>query len=298
MPSCLTKGFVLPKGLLMPSKERTKGLEQSGVALAYQFSFLSFVPALQKNFRLRPMASPPSQIYVSDEAAQKVGLAPIAEDRDDLEFSVPGRRHRAFLDTVPHAAITDARMENEVAALLDKGAGLVVLPELVTSSSAVVNLAETLPRAARTGHSVILVGSGPSEERSKGLDRPFNEAVVMTGAGEVLFCQRKLFVGAINAAQHPALIAEATGSLPAPLNGLLAVFARRNTPCAGVGRCSRAACSKIALIGEHDTHTGFGRSQRRPSAGWATADHKHVRLQPQQVIAAQIVALHRHFLFS
>ncbi|CAN7770793.1 hypothetical protein LJR245_007524 [Rhizobium leguminosarum] len=186
------KGFVLPKGLLMPGKERTKGLEQSGVALAHQFSFLSFVPALQKNFRLRPMAPPPSQIYVSEDAAQKVGLAPIAEDRDDLEFSVSDRRHRAFLDTVPHAAITDARIENEVSALLDKGAGLVVLPELVATSSAVVGLAEALRRAARSSHSVVLMGSGPSEERSKGLDRPFNEAVVMTGAGEVLFRQRKL----------------------------------------------------------------------------------------------------------
>jgi len=185
-------GFVLPKGLLMPGKERTKGVDQSGVALAHQFSFLSFVPALQKNFRLRPMAPPPSQIYVLDGAAQKVGLAPIAEDRDDLEFSVSDRRHRAFLDTVPQAAITDARIENEVSALLDKGAGLVVLPELVTSSSAIERLAESLRRAARIGHAMVLMGSGPSEERSKALDRPFNEAVVMTGTGEVLFRQRKL----------------------------------------------------------------------------------------------------------
>lgn len=186
------KGVVLPKGLLLPGKERTKGMDQSGVALAHHFSFLSFVPLPAKNFTIKPIAPPPSLIQISDAGASKVGLAPIAEDRDDLEFSVSNRRHRAFLDTVSIGAITDARIENEVASLLDKGAGLIVLPELVTTSDAVERLSDRLRQNARSDHSMVLVGTGASQEKSTDIGRPFNEAVVMTSGGDILFRQRKL----------------------------------------------------------------------------------------------------------
>ncbi|MGK9055249.1 hypothetical protein [Neorhizobium petrolearium] len=186
------KGFVLPKGLLMPGKPRTKGYEESGTSLSHQFSFLSFVPVPAKNFTLRPLALPPSRLSVSEDAIGKVGLAPIAVDRDDLEFRASDRNHRAFLDTFPEDGALNGRIESGVSALLDKGAGLIVLPELVTNAAAVEALQESLRKSGRDHNAMVLVGSGPSKETSTDIGRPFNEAVIMTGTGEELFRQRKL----------------------------------------------------------------------------------------------------------
>ncbi|MBY3081092.1 hypothetical protein HFO73_28360 [Rhizobium laguerreae] len=186
------KGLVMPKGHLMPGRPRTKSEEESGTALSHHFSYLSFIPAPVKYFTLRPLAVPPSLLSVSEDAAGRVGLAPIAEDRDDLEFAVSDRNKRAFLDTIPKTAALADRTDAQVSALLDKGAGLIVLPELVSSVDAVDRLSESLRKAARSQRAVVLAGSGPSKEMSDGIGRPYNEAVIMNAVGEELFRQRKL----------------------------------------------------------------------------------------------------------
>lgn len=184
-------GYVIPKGRLMPGLDRANGDEQSGASLAHQFSFLSFLP-LQPNLTLRPKAFPPNRMTVTDGAAQRVGLAPIAEDHDDLAFSVSERNKRPFLDTAPVAAKLEERIRETVISMLGEGAGLIVLPELVTSRRAVDDLSETLRRSPMPQSAVILVGSGPSVEKDTTLDRPYNEAVILSATGEELFRQRKL----------------------------------------------------------------------------------------------------------
>ncbi|WP_156436890.1 hypothetical protein [Sinorhizobium sp. Sb3] len=186
------KGLVLPKGHLMPGKPRTRGEDESGSALAHHFSFLSFVPTPAKHFILRPLALPPSRLSVSEAASSLVGLAPIAEDRDDLEFSASERQKRPYLDTAPAESNLKDRIEEQVCALLDKGAGLIVLPELVTSGAAAENLSESLRKQGRSHNAMVLVGSGPSVEISDEVGRPYNESLVMTAQGDELFRQRKL----------------------------------------------------------------------------------------------------------
>ncbi|MGO6748213.1 hypothetical protein ACCS93_38465 [Rhizobium ruizarguesonis] len=99
----------------MPGKPRTKGEEESGTSLSHH----SFVPMPGKHYSLRPMALPPSRLMVTESAANRVGLAPIAIDRDDLEFSASHRNHRPFLDTAPNDAGLEQRIKHEVEALLD-----------------------------------------------------------------------------------------------------------------------------------------------------------------------------------
>lgn len=185
------KGFVIPKGRLMPGLDRVNGEEQSGISLSHQFSFLSFLPTHPK-VSVRPKSFPPSRMTVMEDAAGRVGLAPIAEDHDDLAFTVSERNKRAFLDTEPVAGRLEGRIRDTVGSMLDAGAGLVVLPELVTSQAAVYELSETLRKAPKPHNAMVLVGSGPSAEHAIGLDRPYNEAVILSSSGEELFRQRKL----------------------------------------------------------------------------------------------------------
>ncbi|WFU91987.1 hypothetical protein QA644_34340 (plasmid) [Rhizobium sp. CC1099] len=186
------KGFVLPKGLLMLGKSQMRGEDESGTSLAHQFSHLSFVPHPGRHYSLKPLALPPSRLSVEKAALDRVGLAPIAVDRHDLEFTASDRGRRAFLDTAPKSTELGQRIKSEVTALLDKHAGLIVLPELVTSDEAVEGLSASLQRGARSHQAMILVGSGPTKEIDAGIGRPFNEAVVMSATGDVLFRQRKL----------------------------------------------------------------------------------------------------------
>ena len=185
------KGFVLPKGRLMPGLDRVNGDDQSGTALTNQFSFLTFLPVHPK-VTIRPKTFPPSRVTIPPEAARRVGLAPIAEDHDDLVFRVSKRGNRPFLDTEPATTKLRDRIRQTVVSMLGDGAGLVVLPELVTTHQAVEDLRETLRKAPVAHNAMVVVGSGPTVERSASLDRPYNEAVILSSTGEELFRQRKL----------------------------------------------------------------------------------------------------------
>lgn len=185
-------GFVLPKGHLVSTKPRTDFNEASGADLAHQFSYLSFVPAPSAGQTLKPIVVPPSKLAVDARRANLVGMAPIAEDGGDLSFSVSTRLSHPFLDANPLESPLSARICDTTEAMIDRGAGLIVLPELVTSASAVTQLSDKLRLKGRTDGSLIVAGTGPSAASSPTNNRPYNEAVVMTASGEELYRQRKL----------------------------------------------------------------------------------------------------------
>lgn len=185
-------GFVLPKGHLVSTKPRTDFNEESGADLAHQFSYLSFVPAPSAGQTLKPIVVPPSKLLIQARRADFIGMAPIAEDTDDLGFAVTTRLSHPFLDAVPLETSLSPRICDMTEAMIDQGAGLIVLPELVTSASAVAHLLDTLRSKARTDGSLIVAGTGPSAISSPTNNRPYNEAVVMTASGEELYRQRKL----------------------------------------------------------------------------------------------------------
>lgn len=185
-------GFVLPKGHLVSTKPRTNFDEESGADLAHQFSYLSFVPAPSAGQTIRPIVVPPSKLSVDARSVNSVGMAPIAEDRDDLAFAVSTRLSHPYLDAIPPVSSLSSRICDTTEAMIDEGAGLIVLPELVTSVSAVTHLADTLRTKARAPTCLIVAGTGPSAANSPTNGRPYNEAVIMTASGEELYRQRKL----------------------------------------------------------------------------------------------------------
>ncbi|HEX7857800.1 MAG TPA: hypothetical protein VF503_29325 [Sphingobium sp.] len=131
-------GMVVPKGHLVTRKApRPDDAEDaSGTDLAHQFRHLTLVRDLGAGRTLRFLAPAPSKFFVSPDRADHVGLAPIAEDRDDFDFAATKRGGRPFLDTVPRSPLLAERITSAVTSLLDDGAGVVVLPELVASWSA------------------------------------------------------------------------------------------------------------------------------------------------------------------
>lgn len=102
-------------------------------------------------------------------------------------------------------------------------------------------------------------------------------------AGERISPFRKpeqVLVGRVHAAQHPALIGEFAGALPAPLDNGVPVVARWHAPRSGVGRRGGAAGAKIALVGQHNLRAAFGRRDGRPGRRWTAAEHQHIGMDP------------------
>jgi hypothetical protein len=186
-------GMVAPKGHLMTRRRPNDAEDASGTDLAHQFEYLSFIAPLQNGLRLRFMAPPPSRLTVPPDRAERVGLAPIAEDRDDLSFEPSVRVERPYLDTLPSEPLLSDRIAVQVPELLDKGAGLVVLPELIAGPGSLARLQAALRgRGGSATPALILAGTGPTADICPDSGRPFNEASLITADGKVLYRQRKL----------------------------------------------------------------------------------------------------------
>lgn len=189
-------GFVVPKGHLMTRDRPADDRDASGSDLAHQFAYLSFISPPSAGRTVRMLALPPSKFSVPDGRASLVGLAPIAEDRDDLTFVASQRGTRAYLDTEAHEPDQLAqRISATVTALLDDGAGLIVLPELVATAGSVAQLQDAL--RDRLGSrsetpALILAGSGPGKDVCPDSGRPFNEVALLSADGRVLARQRKI----------------------------------------------------------------------------------------------------------
>lgn len=187
-------GTVIPKGRLASRREESEADDASGVNLETQFEYLTVIGEPPAPYALEYLVMKPSDFSLSPDRASQVGVAPIAEDADDLIFSAIARRGKPFLDAQPADAPSLAqRLGDRVTHLLDQGAGIVTLPELVAPPPAIEALGQRLrSRPADGGGALVICGSGLSVELDADLDRPFNEAVVMNGTGEVLFKQRKI----------------------------------------------------------------------------------------------------------
>lgn len=187
-------GMVVPKGHLV-NRGRGRMLdvgEASGTDLAHHFSHLAVIPHPGHGRTLRFVALAPSKFFVSPGRADRVGLAPIAEDRDDLDFKTSVRGDRPFLDAVPKAPLLADRITKAVTALLDEGAGVVVLPELVGSPQSADTLRAALRARGSVSEGLVLAGTGASDEIDPGSRRPHNEAMLIGANGRVLAHQRKL----------------------------------------------------------------------------------------------------------
>jgi predicted amidohydrolase len=186
-------GSVIAKGQLTPRRIENEAEEANGANLDSQFEYMTVV-ANPKSYTVSFMVIPPYRFGMADAMTQKLGIAPIAEDAEDLTFTASSRSGRGYLDARPsNPAALGARMTEVVATLLDQGAGIVALPELVSSSEAIDALQKHLRSRSTGGHSAILVcGSGLSKAPCPKTGRYFNEATIMTSKGKVLFRQQKI----------------------------------------------------------------------------------------------------------
>jgi hypothetical protein len=185
-------GIVVPKGHLTKPAFPSDGEEASGSDISHQFTSLTMVPHPRTGRSLRFVTPSPSKFSLTDgDGVDKVGFAPIAEDRDDLVFSTCDRGSSPYLDTRPSSAIS-SRMAEVVESLLDRGAGTILLPELVADHISLQELRRRLSSRSGGKTALIVCGSGASSIVDPATGRPHNEAVVMTADGRVLGQQRKL----------------------------------------------------------------------------------------------------------
>ncbi|WP_207462686.1 nitrilase-related carbon-nitrogen hydrolase [Azospirillum sp. SYSU D00513] len=186
-------GLVIPKGHLMSRVRPNDREDASGTDLSNQFEHLIVLEHLRQGRSVRFVVPNPTKIFVTPDRADYVGLAPIAEDRNDLRFITSERGGRPYLDTQPSIPDLANRIQSAVTALLDDGAGVIVLPELVSTSSVANELAAVLKaRGSASGPAIVLAGTGASDVLEIAGARPHNEAVLMTSGGRILGKQRKL----------------------------------------------------------------------------------------------------------
>jgi hypothetical protein len=186
-------GFVVPKGHLEARSYRPDDdATASGTELGHNFAYLTVVSSPDAGRSIRFVVPSPTKFYVPQSRADRVGVAPIAEEAGDLSFEVSAKSGRAYVDARPTAGIDfKSRIGETVTALLDGGAGIIVLPELVAPSGHVPDLVKMLGARAASTPALIVAGSGASDSHPNG-QRPFNEAAIVTAEGQVLGVQRKL----------------------------------------------------------------------------------------------------------
>lgn len=187
-------GIVVPKGHLV-SRNATRpddASEASGTDLGHQFTHLTLAPHPGNGRTIRFIAPAPSKFFVSSDRTDCVGLAPIAEDFDDIDFVATKRGDRPYLDAIPRSPMLVDRIAASVIALLDEGAGVIVLPELVGSVAAIEALRLKLRNRGSGTEGLILAGTGASTSLEQSTMLPHNEAVLIGANGRILAQQRKL----------------------------------------------------------------------------------------------------------
>lgn len=188
------QGYVIPKGLLTARRRTDEAMMSSGIDLAHQFVYLAFVPSLPDGQKLHFKVTSPSNFLLANADSPAIGLAPVAENANDFQFCTPVRGNRPYLDAQPaDAEALNARLAEAVIVLLNDGAQIVVLPELVASPGTIDAVQKRLRDRRPSGQgALVLIGSGLTSDICPKVNRPFNEAVALTETGELLLRQRKL----------------------------------------------------------------------------------------------------------
>lgn len=182
----------IPKGRLSKQRGDPEVDWASGANLETQFEYLTVLRPATAQYSIQIEVVPP-RLSPLDGPPKFVGLAPIAEDADDLNFTTEKRGGRPYLDAHPRdVALLQKRLIDGVVSLLDRGADLIVLPELVVPQETADALAAALKaRPAPRPDAMIVCGSGLTT-LSGATGLRFNEAVVLNGHGLELFRQRKI----------------------------------------------------------------------------------------------------------
>lgn len=117
-----------------------------------------------------------------------IGLAPIAEAKDDLtvEFSSDGSRH--WYDV--KARNLESRARKSIEKLCGEGAHIIIFPEMTMhpdSLTAVRDAVKTYGPSSQLRF--VIAGTHRNDENGS---RPYNQAVILNHRGEILASQRKL----------------------------------------------------------------------------------------------------------
>ncbi|MFT5431979.1 MAG: hypothetical protein ACI9OJ_002677 [Myxococcota bacterium] len=192
-------GFVIPQTPLYP--HATPKGQGAGDRLATLFLHLhrvtGFAPGVHVDFGRIPSRDDfgPDDLGV----IPVVAVAPIAEHIGDLTFTSVTRAALPCLDVTPTAEFED-RFEATVPRLLasvdDQNAAIAVFPEWVMTPRMVDCLRSALRsnviRNENSSLRMVVAGSGPTVERCSVTGLSYNESVVLSAAGRVLWRQRKL----------------------------------------------------------------------------------------------------------
>lgn len=188
-----SEGHVIFKGPITAARRAEDPETCNGDNLADQFANIGFMPALAAGRSMSFETVLPSDFNAGAKPISRIGVAPIAEDRDDLAFAAYDRGGVYYLDAAPSDdAATGRRAARIVLELLDAGVDLIALPELVMSPPAVEEVGKALRARGGAGDALVVLGSGLSIERAPGGVLSYNEAVVLDGCGREIFRQRKM----------------------------------------------------------------------------------------------------------
>ncbi|WP_109492990.1 MULTISPECIES: hypothetical protein [unclassified Azospirillum] len=184
-------GHVIPRGPLRLDRGKVGG---NGDNLEQEFPHLTVVrpgalgPAYRLNVRVLPR-----RMSADAPDDTRVGFVPLAEQADDLHFqAITPSEGGAFLDVVPTDETALAERALKALAELDaQGAHIAVFPELCVGPTTRRLIREGLRRKPAGSLSLILLGSGISEEPAEE-DRFYNECTALNGRGDVLWQQRKM----------------------------------------------------------------------------------------------------------
>lgn len=186
-------GHVVFKGPITAVRRAEDPEACNGDNLADQFMHLGFMPKLGAGRTASFQTVLPSDFSVGDKPVSRIGIAPIAEDANDLAFEAHDREGVFYLDAVPRdEAATGIRAAKLVIKLLDAGVDLVALPELVMSPAAVAEVVAALRGRPSVSDALVVLGSGLSADKAPGGVLSYNEAVVLDGGGREIFRQRKM----------------------------------------------------------------------------------------------------------
>jgi hypothetical protein len=139
---------------------------------------------IQLNYRFLE----PHRLRATEADQLVVGIAPVAELKNDISLKLRNSRGRHWYDAI--AKNLGRRADEAVKALCKAGANIIVFPEMTMSPIALNAVEKAIARYGPTS-SLRLVVAGTSR-RARHRNAPYNEALIYTIRGKPIGTQRKL----------------------------------------------------------------------------------------------------------